>query len=669
MFGRNRAAVSSEPEPSQVAADVLPSAADPDLSPRPRSSRRRRLVVRITAILLLLMMAMIAWLAWSAPLGKALEPLEAPALVIQASDGTPVARRGPYKDAPVVASTLPPHIPNAFIAIEDRRFHSHLGLDPRGIARAMTVNLRKRAFVQGGSTITQQLAKVSFLTPDRSLKRKAQEALIALWLEAWLSKDEILSRYLSSVYFGDGAYGLRAAAMQYFSKPPEALTLGEAAMLAGLMKAPSRLAPTKNYAGARARGKLVIAAMKDEGLITDAEWNAARRARLNPGRIGLPGGSYFADWVHAEAASAAGGQYGEVAVRTTLDADMQRAAERILTERLARSSAGQGALVAMRPDGRILAMVGGIDYRKSNFNRATQARRQSGSAFKLPVYWAALQEGMRPDDFVLDEPVTIGDWTPQNYDDRYQGPISLADAFARSSNVAAARLTEKVGLADVRDAARDLGIESELVDDHTIALGTSETTLLELTAAYAACAGGKAPVKPWAVVPPQVRDERLFRRGGPPARAADMRRLLRGVVETGTGKAARLSVPAFGKTGTTQDYRDALFIGFVDNLVVGIWVGNDDNSPTRGVTGSNVPADIWRDFIVSVSPDIDVYRPEPPPPVRDLPGPENDQRPLLPRGLSDLLDGLDRDLAAVFSGEPDAARRLAERMATGDLDP
>ncbi len=623
--------------------------------PAAPAGRKRRWAVRILAALLFIFILLVGWLAWTAPLGKALEPLETPALLIEAADGSAIARRGPYKGEPVVASELPAHIPNAFIAIEDRRFYDHWGIDPRGIARAMSVNVQEGGFVQGGSTITQQLAKTSFLSLDRSLKRKAQEALIALWLEAWLSKDEILSRYMSSVYFGDGAYGLRAAAMQYFSKSPEDLTLGEAAMLAGLMKAPSRLAPTKNYAGARARGKLVIAAMKDQGLITEAEWNAARRAQMKPGRKGIPVGSYFADWVYPQAADHVGDVYGEVKVRTTLDPQLQRAAERILNQRLARSSASQGALVAMRPDGRVVAMVGGTDYAKSSFNRAVQAKRQSGSAFKPFVYWAALRDGMKPDDMVSDAPLTIGDWTPSNYDGKFGGDITLKQAFARSSNVAAARLTEAVGPRAVRRAARDLGIGSDLVDDHTIALGTSETSLLELTSAYAAFASGRYPVTPYGIEDADLPNTRIV------PRLKDMRVLLRGVVEEGTGRIARLPVPAFGKTGTTQDYRDALFIGFIDDLVVGVWVGNDDNSPTRGVTGSNVPAEIWRDFVIAASPEVraaQARRRVPPPeqPGEDLPD------------LGDLIGRIDDDLIDWVRGDREAGERLAERAMRGELD-
>ncbi|MBV7256200.1 PBP1A family penicillin-binding protein [Pacificimonas sp. WHA3] len=647
-----------------------PPLAAPELPPRKWPKR----LVRVLAVFLLIFILLVGWLAWTAPLGKSLEPLEQPAIVIEASDGTPIARRGMYKGEPVDITALPEHVGEAFIAIEDRRFYDHMGIDPRGIARAMFANAQAGGVVQGGSTITQQLAKTSFLSADRSMKRKAQEALIALWMEAWLSKDEILSRYVSSVYYGDGAYGIRAAARQYFSKAPEELTLGEAAMLAGLMKAPSRLAPTSNYKGARARGKLVIAAMKEQGLITEAEWNNARRAQMKPGRSGLPSGSYFADWVYPDAANRVGQAYGETRVRTTLDSAMQKSAERILTRRLARSSATQGALIAMRPDGRVVAMVGGVDYAKSSFNRAVQARRQSGSAFKLFVYDAALRSGMSPQTLVDDSPVTLGDWSPNNYDGEYAGEITLARAFAKSSNVVAARLTEQVGAGAVRNSARALGVESALVDDLTIALGTSETTLLELTAAYAAYAAGVRPVTAYGVEKTDLGwQDRLggAMRGaqGIPQRR-NMLTLLNGVVNAGTGRAAGLPVPAFGKTGTTSDYRDALFIGFVEDLVVGVWVGNDDNSPMNGVTGSNVPADIWKAFMEANSAAVRAghARRAENRRVREEREAEARERQLDDMDIGDLIGMIDGDLGDLMAGNPEALERLGRRASNGEFD-
>lgn len=582
----------------------------PDEAPKPRR-RWLRWLPKIAAGVLLVFFGIVAWLAITAPLGKALEPLETPALVLTAADGTPIARRGSFKAEPVDVTKLPDHVGEAFVAIEDRRFYDHIGIDIRGILRAAQANAAAGRVVQGGSTITQQLAKTSFLSLDRSLTRKAQEVIIAFWLEAWLTKDEILSRYLSSVYFGDGAYGLRAASEQYFSKEPEQLTLGEAAMLAGLVKAPSRLAPTNNYEAARERGKLVIAAMKEQGLITDAEWRGARRAALLPGRKGLPTGSYFADWAWGEAANSAPDTFGEVKVATTLDSRLQKLAERVVKRNLDRAgwhNVGEAAIVAMHPDGRVVAMVGGRDYQKSEFNRAVQAKRQPGSAFKLFVYLAALRSGMDVDTEIEDEPVTIGDWSPKNNDGKYRGPITLKRAFALSSNVAAARLANEVGAGAIRKAARDLGIKDEIGDDLTIALGTSTMSLLDLTSAYASVAGGTPPVVAYAVSAPP-RDEGVMSRlralGGDslPERAA-LREMMRATIDYGTGTRAKLPVAAFGKTGTTQDSRDAIFVGFAGDLVVGVWVGNDDNSPMKGVLGSTMPAVMWHEFMMEALPEV-----------------------------------------------------------------
>ncbi len=576
------------------------------------TGRRKRIWLRVLAALVLLFIGLVAWLMLTAPLSRALEPLESPALVLEASDGTPIARRGSFKEQPVDVTKLPPHVGQAFIAIEDRRFYDHWGIDFRGITRAMIANAQAGRVVEGGSTITQQLAKTSFLSLERSLTRKAREVIIALWLEAWLSKDEILSRYLSSVYFGDGAYGISAAAKQYFNKQPEQLNVAEAAMLAGLVKAPSRLAPTNDYDAARARGKIVIQAMIDNGYLTRAEARKLKPAQLNPGRKGLPGGSYFVDWVWPEAAKRQEGRYGEVRVRTTLDAQLQAAAERIIRQQLdskAWLGAHQAALIAMRRDGTVVAMVGGRDYKDSHFNRVTQAERQPGSAFKLFVYLAALRSGMAITDTVEDKPLTIGDWSPANHEGKYRGTITLRSAFAASSNVAAAWLANEVGSRAIIKAAQDLGVTSEMSRDLTMALGTSTMSLMELTAAYAAIAAGEYPIRPHGLAPEpdksltgRVANAFRVTRGFPEREG--MEQLLLSAVRNGTGLDARLPIPAYGKTGTTQDYRDALFIGYAGDLVVGVWVGNDDNSPMNGVTGAGLPAHIWRAFMMEALPEL-----------------------------------------------------------------
>jgi penicillin-binding protein 1A len=597
-FGR-----APEPTPwmAPTAADVAPGG--PVAAPARHHGRFPRWLRLGLRAFLAVLLLLVLWLTFTAPLSGSLQPLGAPSVTVLAANGDVIARRGARIDEPVDVRNLPPHVAQAFIAIEDRRFFRHLGVDPWGLARAMWRNVRAGRMAQGGSTITQQLAKTSFTGADRTAWRKVQEGFIAFWLEAWLSKEEILSRYLSNVYFGDNVYGLRAASLHYFSVPPEELTREQAIMLAGVVNAPSRLAPTRNLEGARARARLVARAMTDAGYMSERDYRALRPARLRPAPADdTPSGTYFADWVLREIAANQDEDeetYGEREIRTTLDPDLQQAAERII--RNAGLGRAQAALVAMRTDGRIVAMVGGRNYRENAFNRATQARRQSGSTFKLFTYLAALRQGWRPDSMIDDTPLALGDWRPANYSNVYRGRITLAEAVAQSSNVATVRLSQRVGLAEVIRAARDLGVTSPLPAHPSLPLGTAGTTLLEMTAAYAAVAAGTHPVRPRGL------DENgggwlggWFRETEPATRdpaLEAMRELLAGVVTRGTGTAANLSVPTYGKTGTTQDYRDALFIGFAEDLVVGVWIGNDDNRPLPGITGGSAPARIWRAFM------------------------------------------------------------------------
>ena len=549
--------------------------------------------------LLLLFLLLLAWLAITAPLSKSLQPVVPPQLTLLAADGTPIARNGAVVDTPVQVEQLPPHVINAFLAIEDRRFYSHWGIDPRGIARAAWSNLTSGR-TQGGSTITQQLAKSTFLNSKQNLGRKAREALIALWLEAWLSKDEILERYLSNAYFGDNVYGLRAASLHYFYRRPENLKPEQAAMLAGLLQAPSRLAPTNNPALAERRMRLVLRSIVEAGYMSEAEAAALPTPQVDVrAKNDLPTGTYFADWALPEARRLTRTSYSSQTVRTTLDSRLQTAA-RHAVERAPLGHA-QVALVAMRPDGQVVAMIGGTDYAKSPFNRATQARRQPGSTFKLFVYLAALNEGWDPDDRISNLPIEQGSYRPRNVSGTYSESITLADAFAQSSNVAAVRLMAEVGDDEVIRMARDLGVRSALDDgDPSLALGTSTMTLMELTAAYAGVAANRFPVKPTAV--PGAEPGWLSRwfdgMDSLPGQAHDdIEAMLRRAVNNGTGRAAMLSSPNFGKTGTTQDNRDALFVGYAGGLVVGVWVGNDDNTPLDGIYGGGVPARIWKDFM------------------------------------------------------------------------
>jgi penicillin-binding protein 1A len=562
--------------------------------------KRRRWPIYLYSISALLLIT-IVWLVMTAPLSRALEPLQDPALLLLSGDGHPIARHGAIKEAPVDVTKLNPITPAAFVAIEDRRFYRHWGIDPRGIARAFVTDLRGHGVREGGSTITQQLAKTNFLSGDRTIKRKAQEVIIAFWLEAWLTKQQILSRYLSSVYFGDGVYGLRAAAHHYFNREPGNLSLAQSAMLAGMVQAPSRLAPTHNLAAAQKRSELVLKAMADTGAISHARAASMRPARPFVRASSVPTGSYFADWVTPYAQQAQDPDFGEVKVDTTLDSTLQRIAVRVVSHAPA---GAQAALVAMRPDGRVVAMVGGKSYTQSPFNRVTQARRQPGSAFKLFVYLAAFRQGWTPDSIIEDKPITIGDWTPENSDRVYRGKMTLREAFARSSNAATVRLSEEVGRNNVIGEARDLGITTPLPDNPSLALGTAGVSLLELTSAYAAVASGRYPVVarglPQASAPEGL--SALFHREGPLSQERDrapMLDLLYAAANEGTGRRAALAIPTFGKTGTTQENRDALFIGFAGDLVVGVWVGRDDNKSLGRVSGGTVPAQIWSSFMNS----------------------------------------------------------------------
>jgi penicillin-binding protein 1A len=612
---------------------------------------------RSIAAFLLLLIITIMWLAFTAPLSKSLQPIAPPRITLLAWDGTPIARNGAVVNKPVKIKELPPHVIDAFLSIEDRRFYSHWGVDPRSIGRALWSNTFGDGIQQGGSTITQQLAKFTFLTPEKSLTRKAREALIAFWLEGWLTKDEILERYLSNAYFGDNVYGLRAASLHYFYRQPEKLTLSQAAMLAGLVQAPNRLAPTRNPQKAAKRAKLVLNAMVATGTITEATADSTPIAKIDVRyKETLPTGTYFADWAMPQARQQAELGYADQTIRTTLDSRLQNIARKVISR--APLGNAQVAMVAMRPNGEVVAMVGGRSYKDSPFNRVTQAKRQPGSTFKLFVYLAALRSGMTPDSKVDDGPITEGLYRPKNYGDSYRGQISLQEAFAKSSNVATVRLYDQLGYGAVSRAAKDLGVESPLNRDPSMALGSSGLTLMELTAAYAGVAGNEWPVQPRAfVAEEQGWYDWLF--SG--ARSFDGRthsalmQLLAATVNQGTGRAAKLAIPAYGKTGTSQDSRDALFIGFAGDLVVGVWVGNDDNTPLKGITGGGLPARIWRDFMSQAVKGA-AARPKPKP----LPAPDPEapiepfdlpEIPELPEGIEKPDVRVDPNNGVTISGE------------------
>ncbi len=531
-----------------------------------------------------------------------------------------VARRGRRGGQPLRFDDLPSDLVAAVTAIEDRRFFDHLGLDPRGLARAVVANLRAGRTVQGGSTLTQQLAKNVFLTPERSYKRKIQELLLAFWLEAQFSKQDILALYLNRVYFGAGAYGVQAAAETYFNRPVQSLTTGEAALLAGLLKAPSRYAPTRNPQGARARAQLVLRAMHETGHLSAAELTAWAGQEVSIVNRSSDAAHYAVDWTLDQLPDFVGRPKADLDIITTLDPRLQLAAERairqVLDEKGAARQAGQAAMVVMTPNGAVRALVGGRSYAESPYNRATVARRQPGSAFKPIVYLAALEGGLHPDDTFDDAPLSIDGWQPKNYDEDYSGPVTAQAALAKSLNTVAVQVSEQAGRDKVIDMARRLGLTTPLRAHPSLALGAYEVTLLQLTAAYAHFANGGVQTVPHIITTVlSGSGDILYDRSTPlplpvvaPHHIGALNTMLRQAVENGTGRRAKLAgLEIAGKTGTSQNWRDAWFIGYSGALVVGVWVGNDDGSAMQKVTGSGLPAEIWRVFMAgqkTISADV-----------------------------------------------------------------
>ncbi len=584
---------------------------------RARGSARRlgASLLKWTAVLaiwgIFIGLCFVAWLAYDLPdLSRLTNAARRPSITLVTTDGQILASYGDLYGKQVNLDELPPYLPDALLATEDRRFYSHFGVDPQGLMRAIVTNIRAGRLVQGGSTITQQLAKNVFLTPDRTVRRKGQELLLALWLEHTLTKQQILTLYLNRVYFGAGTYGVDAAARKYFGKPAAKATPFEAAMLAGMVKAPSRYNPLSDPKRATDRAKLVLASMVAAGYMTDAD--AGRAISQGVANLKTPtaaSGQYYADWVLDQVSSYVNYIDRDLVVVTTIDAQAQQAAEAVVSKTLSDAdvakNANQAALVALSPDGAVRALVGGRDYGESQFDRATQALRPPGSSFKLFVYLAGMEGGMTPEDTLVDGPISVGNWRPNNYDDRYYGPVSLRDAFARSLNSVAVQISERIGHAKVIDAARRLGVTSDLTDGPSIALGASGVSLLEMTGAYAAFANRGNGVWPYGIA--QILDSQgnvLYKRGGSgPGQvvgahaASEMLDMMQAVVLSGTGRAAALDRPVAGKTGTSGDYRDAWFIGFTAELTTGVWVGNDDNSPMNKVTGGSLPTRIWHDFM------------------------------------------------------------------------
>lgn len=535
-----------------------------------------------------------------------------PEVLILAGDGSTLSRTGGVRGM-VSVQSLPAHLPQAVLATEDRRFYSHFGMDVFGFARAAFANFRAGRVVQGGSTITQQLAKNLWLTPERTFTRKLKELMLAIWLEARLEKREILTLYLNRVYLGAGSYGVEAAAQRYFGKSARRVSLSEAALLAGLLKAPSRYAPTNDLKRANRRAAEVLDNMVEAGYLTAAK---ATRAKRVPVRLATSAksssiaGGYFIDWIETQIPLFVGRVDSGIIVETTLDPAAQGFAEAALSQTLARYGksrrVNQGAIIAFAPDGAVRTMVGGRSYKASQYNRAIQARRQPGSAFKTIVYLAGLENGLRPKSTFVDGPVNIDGWRPKNFDGKYTGKVTLQHALSKSINTVAVKVAKRVGPASIIATARRLGVTSKLAPDLSLALGASEVSLFELSAAYLPFANGGDGVFPYGIR--RIRNSNgtiLYERSGSslgrvvsPQHVGAMNRMLTAAVTHGTGRKAGLKGRAVaGKTGTSQDYRDGWFIGYTADLVAGVWVGNDNDSPTKRVTGGQLPSDIWRQFV------------------------------------------------------------------------
>jgi penicillin-binding protein 1A len=608
----------------------------PDLRrDRPRRSWRVRVLLRLTmfATILASVLVATAMVRYTIrfPDPTALRQREqAPVVRVLARDGSVLSERG-RSAAAVPIADLPPHVIHAVLAIEDRRFFDHYGLDLRGVLRAMLSNLRSARFAQGGSTLTQQLAKNLFLSSDRTFERKLEEVVLALWLELRLGKAGILELYLNRVYFGAGVYGVEAAAQRYFAKSARALSVPEAAIIAGLLKAPSRLSPATRPEAAASRAILVLAAMRDAGFIDEAGYAAALQqpvtyAAADTGRAET-GLEYAVDYVLERLPPLVGHGHTGIVVETTIDAALQEHAQAAVARRLA-STAGttddtQAAVVVLDRDGGVRALVGGRAWSRSQFNRAVRARRQPGSAFKPVVYLGALEAGATPDTIVHDRPITIGGWSPRNNRDTYAGAITLRHALAHSVNTIAVALQQDVGTKRVAAMARRLGITSTLREDASLALGTSEVTLIELAGAYGVLANGGQSVSPHVIR--RVRtDAGVILHARPasraveviaPAHVAAMNDMLNATLVSGSGRGAAFpGHPIGGKTGTTQDNRDAWFVGYSAHLTAGVWTGNDDGAPMNGITGSGLPALILRDVMSRAHRDL---TPTPLPGARD----------------------------------------------------
>ncbi len=572
----------------------------------------RYIFLKFFAYLVITLVGYLAYCFLTLPdIEQAVTRTRQPSTTITAENGNEVATYGQVYSAIVMPDYLPKHMVEAIIATEDRRFYQHFGFDMIAFSRAMVVNLIKGRYAQGGSTITQQVAKNLFLTPNKNIKRKIQELLLAFWLEYKFSKDQIMALYLNRVYLGAGTYGIEAAANKYFQKTSADLNLKESAILAGMLKAPTRYNPAANPDRAEERARVVLQNMVDEGYISEEERQQA--LKMKTGALisdKVEGGKYFADWVYSDVNAYIGERENDIYVYTTLNQYIQETADKVLTQTIKANknkNVTQGAIVVLDKTGAIKAMVGGVDYHKSQFNRAINALRQPGSSFKTFVYLCALKNGYKPEDKIDDFPISIGDWQPENIDKKYHGEVSLREALAKSYNLATINLAQSLSSSSIIKIAKKAGITTPIQNSPSLALGTSEVKVIDMAVAYSAIANGGFATWPYAIKEIYSRDGyQLYMRDTTEANrifdedaVEDMTKMLEAVVNKGTGRKARLPFFAAGKTGTSQDYRDAWFVGFTDKYIAAVWVGNDDNSPMKNVGGSSLPAEIWRKVMLA----------------------------------------------------------------------
>ena len=557
----------------------------------------------------------VTWSLLNLPETESIQISRQPSITFLDKDGRIIASYGDVYGQSIQFSDLPDNLINAVIVTEDKSFFSHPGVDFKGVIRAAYTNIKKRRIVQGGSTITQQLAKNLFLTPERSFTRKLHELILSFWLEMRFSKEQILSIYLNRVYLGSGTYGVQAASEKYFNKKVEDLSLYESAVIASLLKAPSKYNPIANFELSKKRASLVLNNMAKNNMISIKEVNKAKfnNAKYSKFTNAPKSTRYFVDWLLPRVKSYIGEIEKDLIVRTTLDVKLQKIAERSLINVNSKfESAEQSSLVALDLNGGIIAMIGGTDYGDTQFNRVTQAKRQPGSAFKLFVYLAGLESGFSPNDTFIDSKIDIEGWSPKNYKNEYIGEVTLREAFSKSINTVAVKISETIGREKVIDVAKSMGITSPILNSPSLALGTSEVTLLELTSAYNVLANNGNGVFSYGIRSIEDTDgEILFSRKLQgvgkvleSSTVGKMTRMMEQTIESGTGKNAKLNRPAAGKTGTSQSLRDAWFVGFTSNIVVGVWFGNDNDSPMKKITGGTAPAILWKEFMTAAHQDI-----------------------------------------------------------------